>query len=70
MVDINSNPGNYKTLEISTGASEKGPEIITFVMNHLKTNKMGENAVKMLPFVIKYVPHHYNPKKLIIILLH
>ena len=40
MVDNKSNPDNYKTLEISIGALVKGPEMLRFVMDHLKMGKM------------------------------
>ena len=35
-----------KTLRIIIGAIIKDPETIRFVFNHLKTKKMGKNAVK------------------------
>ena len=51
---------NYKFLLISIGAIIKNPEMVRFVLDHLKTKKMCKNVVKKLPFVTKYVSHRYK----------
>ena len=52
MVDNYNNPDNYKTLKISIGGIIKKPEMLKFLPDHLKTEKLCKNAVKKLPFVI------------------
>ena len=48
---------NCKSSEISTEAMIKNPEILRFVPDHLKTKKMYKIAVKMLLFLMRYVPY-------------
>ena len=55
----------YKTLEISIGAIIKYLEMLRFVPDHLKTKIMCNNAVKKLPFTIKYVTDRYKTKKIV-----
>ena len=50
MVDSEYNMGIY-----SIGTVMKNPEMLKFVPDHLKTKKYCKNAVKKLPFVIRYV---------------
>ena len=40
-----------KSLNISIGAVMKNPEILKFVLDHLKTKKMCKHAVKRLPYL-------------------
>ena len=56
MVDSENNPDNNKSLKISIAAIIRNPELLRFVSDHLKTNKMCKNAALKLPFVIRYFP--------------
>ena len=56
MVDSVYNPGNNKSLKISIAAIIRNPELLRFVSDHLKSNKMCKNSVLKLPFVIRYFP--------------
>ena len=38
--------------------------MLRFVIDHLKTERMCNNAVKKLPFLIKYIPNQYNTNKI------
>ena len=49
LVDSKNNPDNYRTINISTGAIIKYPEMLRFVPDHVKTEKTCKNAVKKLP---------------------
>ena len=42
------------------GTIIKNHEMLTFVLNHLKTKKMCKNTVKKLLFVIRYVAYQYK----------
>ena len=53
-----------KTLKISVGTITKNLEMLTFIPDHLNTKNMCKNAVKKLPFVIKYVPDQYKSKEM------
>ena len=55
MLHIEDNPDNYKTLKISIEATTIKSEMLKFLPDHLKL-EMCQNAVKKLPFVIRYVP--------------
>ena len=46
----------YKYLNISIGTVKKNPEMLKFVPDHLKTEKMCKHAVKKLPYLLRYVP--------------
>ena len=48
MVDSENSPDNYKMLKISIGGIIKDPKMLKFVLDHLRTKKVCENAVKML----------------------
>ena len=52
MAESEYSPDNYKAFKISIG----NPEMVKFISDYLKANKMCKNAVKKLPFVIMYVP--------------
>ena len=39
--------------------------MLRFVPDHLKTKIMCKNAVKKLPFTIKYVTDRYKTKKIV-----
>ena len=38
--------------------------MLRFAPDHLKTKKICKNAVKKLPFAIKYVPDRYKTKEM------
>ena len=52
MVDIVS---IYKSLNICIGTVMKNTEMLKFVPDHLKTEKVCRHAVKKLPYLIRYV---------------
>ena len=56
MVDSEYSAGIYTSVKIYIGTAIKNPEILKFVLDHLKTKKIRKHAVKKLPFVIRYVP--------------
>ena len=56
MVDGKCITDNYKVLKASMEALIKNPEMKRFVSDYLKTKKMCKNAVKKLPFVMRYIP--------------
>ena len=41
----------YKSLNISIGTVMNNPEMLKFVLGHLKTKKMCNHAVKKLPYL-------------------
>ena len=56
-----------KTLKISVGKGiVKDPEMLRLVPDHLKTVKMGKDAIEKLPFVIKHVPDRYKLNECVI----
>ena len=63
MLHIEDNPDNYKTLKISIEATTIKSEMLKFLPDHLKL-EMCQNAVKKLPFVIRYVPDWCKTQKL------
>ena len=55
----------YKSININIGTKMKNPEILKFVLDHLKTqkkkkNKMCNHAVKKLSYLLRYVPDQYK----------
>ena len=48
---------DYMPSKIVTGALIQNPEMLKFFPDRLKTKKMGKHAVKILPFVIRYIPN-------------
>ena len=63
MVDNRSNYGNYKILKISIAEIAKDIEMLRFVPDYLKTEKMCKNGVKKFLFVIKYVPDQFKTEE-------
>ena len=49
---------------IRIGAIIKIPEILRLVPNHLKPKKICKNAVKKLPFIVRYGPGQYVTKQM------
>ena len=47
----------YKSLSNSIGTVMKNPEMLKFVPDHLKTERICKHAVKKLPYLLRYVPH-------------
>ena len=45
----------YMSLNIGIGTSMKNPEMLEFVLDHLKTKKLCKHAVKKLPYLLRYV---------------
>ena len=64
MTESEYSPGNYTSLKISIAWIIKDPEILRFLLDHLKTKKICRYAVKKLPFVIRYVPNWYKTQKI------
>ena len=56
MIDNEYSSDNYKSLEVSFRVIIKNPKMLRFVAYYLKTKKICKNAVKKLPFVMRYVP--------------
>ena len=54
----------YKYLNISIGIVMKNPEMLKFVLDHLKTKKMFKHAVKKLPFLLRYAPDQYQTQQI------
>ena len=55
----------YKSLIINIGIVMRFPEMLIFVPDHVKTNKMCKHAVKQLPSVIRYVPDRYKAQHIL-----
>ena len=47
----------YKSLNISIGTVMKNLEMLKLVPDHLKTKKMCKQALKKLPYLLRYVRH-------------
>ena len=56
MVDSEYNMEIYESVKISIGTIMGNPEILKFVTDYLKTQKMCKHAVQILPFVIRCAP--------------
>ena len=54
----------YKSLTINIGTVMKNQETLKFVPDHLKTKKIRKHAVKILPYLIRYVPDQYKNKQM------
>ena len=54
----------YKSLNISIGTVMENPEILKFILDHLKTKKMYKNAVKRLLYLLRYVPDQYKTQQM------
>ena len=59
----------YKSLNISIRTVIKNPEMLKFVPDHLKIKKMCQQAVKKLPYILRYVLDQYKLNKCVIKLL-
>ena len=57
MIDREYNTDNSTSIEISIGAIIKNPKMLRIVPDHLKAKKMYKNAIRNVPFVIRYVHH-------------
>ena len=60
MVDSEYSMDIYEYVTISIGTVMKNPEILKFVSDHLKTEKMCNHAVKKLHYLLGYVPDQYK----------
>ena len=56
MVDSKYNMVIYKFVKINIGIVKRNPDMLKFVPDHLKIEKICKHTVKKLPFVIRYVP--------------
>ena len=54
----------YNPLNISTATVIENQEMLKFVPDHLKT-KMCKQAVKKLPYLLRYVPDQYKTQQII-----
>ena len=54
----------YISVKVSIGTVMGNPEMLKFVLDHLKTRKMCKHSVKKLTFPIRYVPHQYNNQQM------
>ena len=57
MIDREYNTDNSTSIEISIGAIIKNPKMLRIVPDHLKAKKMYKNAIRNVPFEIRYVHH-------------
>ena len=64
MVDNEYSMGIYGSVKISIGTVIKNPEVLKFVLDHLKTKEMCKHAVKKLPFLIRYAPDQYKTQQM------
>ena len=53
-----------KSLNISIVTVMKNPEMLKFILDHLKTKKMCKRAVKKLPYLLTYVLDQYKTQQL------
>ena len=53
-----------KSLIIKIGTVKKDPEMIKFVRDHLKTNKIWKHAAKKLPKLLGFVPDQYKAQQM------
>ena len=60
MVDSEYSTYDYKFPKISIRAIMKNPEILKFILDHIKTKKVCTHAFKKLSFVIRYIPDCYK----------
>ena len=60
MVDIMDISIMDKSLSISIEAVMKNPEMLKFVNDHLKTEKICKHEVKKLRYILRYVPDRYE----------
>ena len=61
MVDIMD---AYKSLNIGVAIVIKNPEMLNIAPDHLKTKKMCNHAVKILPYLSKYVHDQYKSQQM------
>ena len=54
----------YKSLNINIGTLMKNPEMLKFIPDHLKTEKMCKHAVKKLTYLLRYAPDRYKTQKM------
>ena len=53
-----------KSLNVSIQTLMKNPEIVKFVLDHLKTKKMCKHAVKKLLYLLRYVPDDHKTQQM------
>ena len=53
-----------KSLNISIGTVMKNPEMLKFVLDHLKIIKMCKYAFKVLPYLLRYVSDKYKTQEM------
>ena len=63
MVDSEYIVDTYEYVKTSIGTVIRNPEIIKFVPDHLKIEKMCKRAVKKLPSLLRYVPDRYKTQE-------
>ena len=54
----------FKSLYTNIGTVIKNPEMLKFVLDHLKTKKMCKHAVKKLPYLLRHVPDRYKTQQM------
>ena len=53
----------FKSLNISIGIVMRNPEIWKFVPDYFKFKKMCKHAVKVLSYLLRYVPDQYKTQQ-------
>ena len=67
MVDSEYRMDIYKSAKINIGTVVRKPEMLKFILDHLKTKNMYKHAVKNLPYQLKsdsQVPENFCQLKL------
>ena len=64
MVDSEYSMDIYKSLNFNIGAIMRNTEMLKFVSDYLKTEKICKHAVKKLTYVIRYVPDQYKTQQM------
>ena len=53
----------FKSLNISSGIVMRNPEIWKFVPDYFKFKKICKHAVKVLSYLLRYVPDQYKTQQ-------
>ena len=64
IVDSEYNMEIQKSVKISIGIVMRNRDMLKFVSDHLKIQKLFKNAVKKLSFLIRYVPDQFKTQQM------
>ena len=54
----------YKSLNISIEAVMRNQELLNFLFDHLKTEKMCKDTIKKLAYLSRYIPDRYETQQI------